>query len=151
MQVRVKSDLFLWTFLSESWWVYVSIQIQEIFCSGLQLGIFSWYAPVKSRGCLSMRWIADNCTGSRADHKPESFEFKQKLNFKVRKAYETKFMGKRADKLVSSNWWLQHPVLPGVTRFQNICDVNLGNRDRGSAGLELEQRKHPTDVIGNVG
>lgn len=69
-------------------------------------------------------------------------------------------MEKTADNLVSRKWWFQRPVLPVVTdsfladkynRFQNLCNVDFSNRHRGSAGLELEQRKHPIDFIGNVG
>lgn len=76
------------------------------------------------------------------------------------KTYETKFMEKTADNLVSRNWCFQHPVLPMVmdsfladkfNRFQNLCNVDFSHRHRGSAGHGLEQRKHPGDLTGNVG
>lgn len=67
-------------------------------------------------------------------------------------------MEKTAHNLVSR--WFRCPVLPVLTdsfladkfnRFQSLCNVDFSDRDRRSAGLDLEQRKHPIDFIGDVG
>lgn len=91
MQVRVKSDLCLWTFFYQSL-VFFS------FCSGAGnifqwaaiLVFFSWYIFVSSRRFLSVGRSADNSKGSRADQKPDRSEFKQKWDLKVMKTHETK-------------------------------------------------------------